>query len=150
MSIVKLGNKLAWEASRSLMISRSKVLPIPISQFDLGLRELTFVRSFAVLADMPLQLNEEGQSIVVATTGESTAFVVGTAFVDPAEPEPTKGRLLVLAEETERRAFDQVNEIEIGGCPYALASAGSGHVAAAINSQVSHRFERYPCRRHRS
>lgn len=96
----------------------------------------------AVLADLSLQPNEEGQSIVVATTGESTAFVVGTTFVDSAEPEPTKGRLLVLAEETERRAFDQVNELEIGGCPYALAAVGSGHVAAAINSQVSFVFEK--------
>ncbi|ORY81221.1 CPSF A subunit region-domain-containing protein [Leucosporidium creatinivorum] len=93
-------------------------------------------QTFEVLADLSLQLNEEGQSIVVATAGDSTAFVVGTTFVDSAEPEPTKGRLLVLAEETGRRAFDQVNEIEIGGCPYALAPAGNGHVAAAVNSQV--------------
>ena len=84
-----------------------------------------------------MQLNEEGQSItLVRTAGDRMAFVVGTTFIDSAEPEPSKGRLLLVAEDGDSRTFQQISETQIDGCPYALASAGEGHLAAAINSKV--------------
>lgn len=79
---------------------------------------------------------EEGQSIVVLTTSESTSYVVGTTYVKPDESEPTSGRLLVFAQK-EGRTFEQTNSIAIAGSPYALASLSDNHVAAAINSVVS-------------
>lgn len=82
-----------------------------------------------------MQLQEEGQSIVLLTSGESTCYVVGTTFVKPSESEPTSGRLLVFAEK-EGRTFEQTNEIAIAGSPYALAILADNHVAAAINSLV--------------
>jgi DNA damage-binding protein 1 len=89
-----------------------------------------------VLFNLSLQPGEEGQSIVVVMSGESTFFVVGTAFIDPAESDPTKGRLLLVGNQ-EPRSFAQVSEVQIGGCAYALAAVSKGHVAAAINSEVT-------------
>lgn len=70
--------------------------------------------------------------------GDSPYYMVGTAFVNLDEPEPTKGRLLVVGEGGGSEGWTQLSSIEIGGCPYAVTGVGSStHVAAAINSQVS-------------
>lgn len=93
-----------------------------------------------MLADIPLQLNEEGQSITVVTlSSSSTIYVVGTALIDESEVEPTKGRLLLVAEKVVKgeRTFEVVGQREIKGCAYALCTVAGPYLAAAVNSQVS-------------
>lgn len=86
---------------------------------------------FEPVGVLKLQLNEEGQSVAVRRIDDHTQFVVGTAVVLPDEPEPTRGRLLLLTKEGEIEA-----EAELSGCPYAVAVLPGGEVAVAVNSQV--------------
>lgn len=71
-----------------------------------------------------------------------TLYVVGTALIDANEVEPTKGRLLIIAEregdnKDGTRSFELVGQREIKGCAYALTKVCNSYLAAAINSQVS-------------
>jgi len=60
-------------------------------------------------------------------------FVVGTAYVKPEEPEPTKGRILVF--KVEDRVVQLVVEKEIKGAIFSLAPL-SGKIVAGIGCKV--------------
>lgn len=60
-------------------------------------------------------------------------FVVGTAYVKPEEPEPTKGRILVF--KVESRTVQLVVEKEVKGAIFSLAPL-SGKIVAGIGCKV--------------
>jgi hypothetical protein len=126
------------------MIRLSKVRLLFIFAFP-KVRIADLINLISVLANIPLQLGEEGQSITVlplspADSPASTLYIVGTALIDGTEVEPTKGRLLVIAEgeaaKDGARSFELVGQREIKGCAYAVAKVCGSYLAAAINSQV--------------
>ncbi|CEQ42082.1 SPOSA6832_03869, partial [Sporobolomyces salmonicolor] len=92
--------------------------------------------NFSTRATAPLAPSEEGQSLTTVRLDSSSVFAIGTAVLDSGTPEPEKGRLLVLRQ-PDLDTLEQVAEVEIPGCPYALADLGDGFIAAAINSQVA-------------
>jgi DNA damage-binding protein 1 len=78
---------------------------------------------------------EAALSIISTKFGtDETFYVVGTCFVNPEEPEPKQGRLIVF-QWTEQQKLITITEKDIKGAPYALAEF-NGKLLAAINSSV--------------
>jgi DNA damage-binding protein 1 len=78
---------------------------------------------------------EAAMSVISTKLGtEETFFVVGTCFVNPEEPEPKLGRLIVF-QWTDQQKLLTVAEKEIKGAPYTLAEF-NGKLLASINSTV--------------
>mmetsp|Transcript_40860 Transcript_40860/g.102893 ORF Transcript_40860/g.102893 Transcript_40860/m.102893 type:complete len:1012 (-) Transcript_40860:694-3729(-) len=92
-------------------------------------------RSFEALDSLPLKDFETGCSLISCNLEDvdTTLFVVGTAFALPNEPEPTRGRILVLR--VVERKFVVVCETEVKGAVYSL-NAFNGKVLAGVNSKI--------------
>ncbi|KAI9016775.1 CPSF A subunit region-domain-containing protein [Hyaloraphidium curvatum] len=97
-------------------------------------------QTFEVLDSLGLQTNEQGLSIASYefNVGEqdrpaATVFVVGTAFADPSEDEPQKGRIIVL--EVVNKSLRVVAQAEVKGAVYSFAPL-DGHFAAGINNKI--------------
>ena len=89
------------------------------------------------LSSFPLLAGEEGQSLAVVNNNGHEFVVVGTAFINSNESEPSRGRLIALQEEEHSQKYSQIAQSEIGGCPYALAALSDSRIAVALNSQVN-------------
>jgi DNA damage-binding protein 1 len=110
----------------------------------------------AALQQISLEGNEVGSAVTSMTFADDPTpyFVVGTAFVDPNEPEPSRGRILLyrcasflykcltnIARMADRvRSVSEgrlvlVAEKEVKGCPYSVTPFG-GRLATGINSKI--------------
>ncbi|XP_019874533.2 DNA damage-binding protein 1 [Aethina tumida] len=91
--------------------------------------------TFEVLHAHQLMQQEYAMSLISCQLGtdHNTYFIIGTAVVNPEEPEPKQGRLLVF-HWNENKLF-QVSEKEIKGACYSLAEF-NGKLLASINSTV--------------
>ena len=109
---------------------------------------------FAKVHEIELQLNETALSIAslrlnvhgTIASGSSSAstpalpeyLVVGTAYLNPEEPEPTTGRILVLAVDsasTGRAQLRIVSEQKIMGGAWTV-DAIQGRIVAGVNARV--------------
>eukprot|EP00049_Salpingoeca_infusionum_P011171 m.192501 g.192501 ORF g.192501 m.192501 type:complete len:1091 (+) comp14856_c0_seq1:34-3306(+) len=75
------------------------------------------------------------ESILFADTN-TELFVVGTAYVDVDEDEPTKGRLLLYSVSQEDRKLKLVAWTQTKGAVYSIAPF-QGHFVAGINSALN-------------
>ncbi|KAI1309419.1 DNA damage-binding protein 1 [Halotydeus destructor] len=91
--------------------------------------------TFEVLHAHKFQDNECAMSVISAKLKDDPSFyyIVGTSLVNPDEPEPKLGRILVF-QWTENK-LHQVAEKEIKGAPYVLCEF-NGRILAGINSTV--------------
>lgn len=91
--------------------------------------------TFEVLHAHQFMMNEYALSIISAKLGEdpNPYYVVGTAFINPDEPEPKVGRLLLFYWHDGK--LQQVAEKEVKGAPYVLCEF-NGKLLAGINSTV--------------
>ncbi|CAH0552007.1 unnamed protein product [Brassicogethes aeneus] len=89
--------------------------------------------TFEVLHAHQLMQQEYAMSLISCQLGtdSNTYFIVGTAVVNPEEPEPKQGRLLVFHWNDNKLC--QVSEKEIKGACYSLAEF-NGKLLASINS----------------
>uniref|UniRef100_A0A7S0WJG8 DNA damage-binding protein 1 n=1 Tax=Chlamydomonas leiostraca TaxID=1034604 RepID=A0A7S0WJG8_9CHLO len=93
------------------------------------------------VASLSLEPYEMGCAITSAKLGDdpATYYVVGTAVARPEEPEPTKGRLLVLAYEEGRLSV--VAEREVRGAAYEVLPFQGGRLLSSCNNKVQlHRW----------
>ncbi|EFN59838.1 hypothetical protein CHLNCDRAFT_29381 [Chlorella variabilis] len=92
-------------------------------------------QTFELLDRLQLQQHELACSLCSTQLGDdpATYYVVGTAFAPPNEPEPTKGRIFVLAAAGGKLCV--VCEKETRGAVYSLAEF-QGRLLAGINSRV--------------
>ncbi|KAL4855081.1 DNA damage-binding protein 1 [Chlorella vulgaris] len=92
-------------------------------------------QTFELLDRLQLQQHELACSVCSTKLGDDPAvyYVVGTAFAPPDEPEPTKGRIFVLAASGGK--LNIVCEKETRGAVYALTEF-QGRLLAGINSRV--------------
>lgn len=94
--------------------------------------------TFEVLHAHQFMPTENVVSILSAPLGEDNReeyFIVGTAFVNLDEPEPKQGRLIVY-KWTQDSNLQQVSELSIKGCPYALCEF-DGKFIAGVNATVN-------------
>ena len=101
------------------------------------------IYSFLILDQHTLDVSHAHQFLpgevalsVISTklgTNDETFYVVGTCFVNPEEPEPKLGRLIVFHWSDQK--LQTITEKEIKGAPYQLAEF-NGKLLAAINSTV--------------
>eukprot|EP00306_Pavlova_sp_CCMP459_P011989 CAMPEP_0185189296 /NCGR_PEP_ID=MMETSP1140-20130426/5945_1 /TAXON_ID=298111 /ORGANISM="Pavlova sp., Strain CCMP459" /LENGTH=776 /DNA_ID=CAMNT_0027755847 /DNA_START=12 /DNA_END=2342 /DNA_ORIENTATION=- len=93
--------------------------------------------TFELTDTYTLKATETALSVLACTlrTGasEARAFVVGTAFIVPDEPEPTAGRILVLGVQSGR--IHLLAEALAKGAVYSLAEL-QGRVAAGVNNRI--------------
>jgi hypothetical protein len=103
-----------------------------------------------VLFDYPLEPQEEARSVHVQSLSSSSddmqvlsddeSFLVGTGFIDPSEPECTRGRVLVFSETQSRnggRTFSLSGETETRGAVHAVTKLEDGRFAVSSNHEVS-------------
>lgn len=90
-----------------------------------------------VLDIFKMDPDENIWSIKSATFANDPAeyFVVGTAYVRPAEDDPSEGRILVFTV-TETRKIRLVCEVTTDGAVYALGVV-AGNLVACVNGHVS-------------
>lgn len=102
-------------------------------------REISTVRIlddkvFAQLDNFQLDSYELAASLLTATIGGSTFYMVGTGYAYPTEDDPKEGRILVFSVIGSRRLnLDYCMKIE--GCAYALVQVQQ-RIVAAVNSKV--------------
>lgn len=107
-------------------------------------REINHVRlmddsTFEIVDTHTLHEGESAEAVRALTltsaeTGASVrAFVVGTAYVDADEPEPTKGRILMLAVTDGRLSL--VAEAQTKGAVYSLCEL-RGRIVAGVNNRI--------------
>ena len=91
--------------------------------------------TFEVCHALQFLPGEAAMSVISTKLGtDDTFFVVGTCFINPEEPEPKLGRLIVF-QWTDQQKLLPVAEKEIKGAPYTLAEF-NGKLLASINSTV--------------
>ena len=107
--------------------------------------------SLSIDTTFELEMCESGLSIVSCFLKdnldghEKEYIVVGTTFVLPEEPQPTRGRLLVFEITTSsspneiKRQIILVVDIPTRGSPFALATL-KGRLVAGIDSKVIVKF----------
>ncbi|XP_053685070.1 DNA damage-binding protein 1 [Sabethes cyaneus] len=91
--------------------------------------------TFEVLHAHQFMQTEYAMSLISAKLGNdpNTYYIVGTALVNPEEPEPKVGRIIIY--HYADGALTQVSEKEIKGACYSLVEF-NGRVLASINSTV--------------
>lgn len=91
--------------------------------------------TFEVLQAVQFMQQEYGMSLMSAKLGNdrNTYFVVGTALVNPEEPEPKTGRIIIFKYADNKVTI--VAEKEVKGGVYSLAEF-NGKILATINSTV--------------
>ncbi|XP_058813684.1 DNA damage-binding protein 1 [Topomyia yanbarensis] len=91
--------------------------------------------TFEVLHAHQFMQTEYAMSLISAKLGNdpNTYYIVGTALVNPEEPEPKVGRIIIYLYAD--GALTQVSEKEIKGACYSLVEF-NGRVLASINSTV--------------
>lgn len=91
--------------------------------------------TFEVLHAHQFMQTEYAMSLISAKLGndQNTYYIVGTALVNPEEPEPKVGRIIIY--HYSDGALTQVSEKEIKGACYSLVEF-NGRVLACINSTV--------------
>jgi len=86
---------------------------------------------------MPFQFQpcEQGCAIISCNLAQDTQvyFIVGTAFIFPMEPEPSKGRILIFC--VKDGVLHLVSEFETKGTVYTLNSF-NGKLLASITSKI--------------
>lgn len=103
-------------------------------------------QSFRKLAELQLEQDEEAQCIctkrlVVAgatSSAGSDYYIVGTAYVDPSELEPSRGRILVVqvdASDADRVRLTIVAQATIKGCAMSIDLI-QGRIVAGVNAKV--------------
>ena len=97
------------------------------------LDEVTFERRDS----FPLKPQESVCSLTVHCVENKTLIVVGTAFLSPAEPEPSRGRLLVLSctEATAPKLFLE-HERPMSGGVYCIAPLSATHFVVSVNAKI--------------
>jgi DNA damage-binding protein 1 len=102
--------------------------------------------TYSVLDSVRMNDHEMAISILsyqIPGVGEGSpstnVYVVGTAFADPAEDEPSRGRLMAFEVSASASGNDKalrlLSQLEITGAAYCLAPL-DGHVAAGVNNKV--------------
>ena len=94
---------------------------------------------FTELDSYPLREEEIVESVMRADLEENgrfvERFVVGTAFINPDEPDAVRGRILIF-EVTQDRLLNLVDELVVSGACRALATI-RGRIVAALMKRVS-------------
>ncbi|KAI6221851.1 DNA damage-binding protein 1 [Aphelenchoides fujianensis] len=95
------------------------------------------MNTFDVLHTCELPATEWGLSLCAAKLGEAETpyYVVGTAYVNPDEPEVKLGRILVFAYDDKNNKLRLVQEKEVKGAVFGVSPLHN-KLVAAINSSV--------------
>uniref|UniRef100_A0A7S3QK85 DNA damage-binding protein 1 n=1 Tax=Dunaliella tertiolecta TaxID=3047 RepID=A0A7S3QK85_DUNTE len=94
-----------------------------------------------IVASMQLNVNEMCQSITSTKLGDdpATYYVVGTSLCLPDEPEPTKGRIMVLLYDDNKLRL--VAEKEVRGSVYQVLPFQQGRLLSSCNNVIQlHRW----------
>lgn len=100
--------------------------------------------TFEVVASQGLDYTEQGLCLTTISCGSDGAerVAVGTAYINPAEDEPTKGRILIFDIDADRRITQVVDEStnQTKGAVMCLSTLQSGSInklVAGIGSKVA-------------
>lgn len=123
-SVVKPGNSLSTNASEQVG-----------QEYEVFSLLIVDQHTFEVLHAHQFMVNEYVLSIVSTKLADdpNVYYIVGTCFVNPDEPEPKLGRIVIFFWNEGR--LQQVAEKEIKGAPYTLCEF-NGKLLASINSTV--------------
>lgn len=99
--------------------------------------------SYETVASYALQASEWGVSVASVTfsdTDPTAYYVLGTAFVRSDEPEPNKGRIVVLQYSGEERQLTVVTEREVKGAVYQVLPFQSKLLITCNNKVQLHKM----------
>eukprot|EP00033_Pygsuia_biforma_P001101 GCRY01001253.1.p1 GENE.GCRY01001253.1~~GCRY01001253.1.p1 ORF type:complete len:1121 (+),score=337.54 GCRY01001253.1:198-3560(+) len=125
------------EASHTYLVGTLRVQPQPCgNELEASFFRLFDDSTFEVLSSYALDENETCCSVIQTRVEgvEGPVYVCGTAYALPQEPEPRKGRVLILAVKEGKLAL--VGETEVRGAVYSLAPFPTGRVVAGVNSII--------------